>query len=212
MNTMTRIVKLVALVAALLLSARTPAADPPAKPALLQAETVIWAGLDYSQTRFYGTEDFKHPEELFPEILEAWNQRFLETLIQDKSEPLSKALGKRVQPDINAVSAGNRAARSSAIIRQNDIFCNESHLKEPDLAEAVRAYKMTSTNGLGLVFIMDRLVKSEKKGALYRVFFDVATREILAKDRLVVKAGGLTFRKYWFKVPRDAVKDLKKLL
>ena len=78
---------------------------------------------------------------------------------------------------------------------------NESHITERDIAAEVRSYKMENTNGLGLVFIVDRLVrkysapkdfshasaihqiKNVSAGAVYVVFFDISTREVISFDR-----------------------------
>ena len=69
---------------------------------------------------------------------------------------------------------------------------------------------MESKSGLGLVFIVDRLVKPARKGAVYIVFFDVAKREVISADRVVHPAGGAGFRNHWFGVIKKADGDLRK--
>jgi hypothetical protein len=205
---------LIVLFCTLLVSATVVAADkagtPPSNP-LLKSDTVVWAGLDYSMVRMYGTLDFLKPEDIFPAALESWNNLFINELVFHKSERLQKATGKTVKSEIEGVVARNKLAKTDQIIRQDGNFCSETHIKDSDIAEAVRSYKLTSTNGLGLVFIVDRLVKVEKKGAVYLVYFDIAKREVIAKERVIVKAAGFGFRNYWFRVPKDALPSLKKL-
>jgi hypothetical protein len=186
------------------------AAAPAASP-VLQSDTVVWAGLDYSLVRMYGTMDFREPETIFPQYLEAWNGLFIQELVVHKSERLSKATHKKVVTDTEGMSKRNALAKPEQIIRQDGKFTDETHIKDEDIAAAVRSYKLSNTSGLGLVFIVDRLVKTEQKGAVYLVYFDVATREVLAKQRVVVKAGGFGFRNYWFRVVKDALPHLKKL-
>ncbi len=185
-------------------------AKPPANP-LLKSDTVIWAGLDYSMVRMYGTMDFKEPEKIFPEMFDNWNGLFLTELVFHESARLQKAVGKTVKPEIEGMAARNKLAKTDQVIRQDGKFSEETHIKDSDIAEAVRSYKLTSTGGLGLVFIVDRLVKVEQKGAVYLVFFDVATRDVLAQQRVIVKAAGFGFRNFWFRVPKDALPRLKKL-
>jgi len=183
--------KWILLLCALVASASLFAVDKTAKQTanpLLKSDTVIWAGLDYSMVRMYGTMDFKEPEKIFPDMFDNWNGLFLTELVFHESARLQKAVGKTVKP-----------------------FCEDTHIKDADITEAVRSYKLTSTSGLGLVFIVDRLVKAEQRGAVYLVYFDVATREVIAKQRVIVKAAGFGFRNYWFRVPKDALRNLKKL-
>ena len=84
--------------------------------------------------------------------------------------------------------------------------------KFEDIAKAVKSYKMENKSGLGAVFIVDRLVKQDKKGqgAVYVVYFDVASREVLFTQRKVSNATGFGFRNYWFRVIKDAEGTLSK--
>ena len=60
------------------------------------------------------------------------------------------------------------------------------------------------------MFIVDRLVKSEARGAVYLVFFDLASREVIATERVIGRASGVAFRNYWFGVIKSAESGLKK--
>jgi hypothetical protein len=66
---------------------------------------------------------------------------------------------------------------------------------------------------VAVVFIVDRLIKLDKKGegAVYVVAFDIGTREVLSSERVVGKAVGFGFRNYWFRVIKDAEKGLGKI-
>ena len=186
------------------------AGTPPSNP-LMKSDTVVWAGLDYSMVRMYGTQDFQKPEEIFPEMFAKWNSLFLTELVLHKSERLQKATGKTVNSELDGMADRNKLAKTDQVIRQDGKYCAETHIKDSDIADAVRSYKLTSTSGLGLVFIVDRLVKAENRGAVYLVYFDIANREVIAKERVIVKAAGFGFRNFWFRVPKDALPSLKKL-
>ena len=85
--------------------------------------------------------------------------------------------------------------------------------------------KMENTNGLGLVFMIDRLINVHYEpaanhetrkninstGAIYVVFFDVATREIISEKREIhnIAVGG-NFRNYWFGPIKDTGSGLGK--
>jgi hypothetical protein len=85
-------------------------------------------------------------------------------------------------------------------------------LTEDNIASAVRSYSLKADKGLGLVFIMDRLVKAQQTGCLYVVFFDIASRKVVSSERVCADAGGAGFRNYWFKPIKNVVqKKLPKM-
>jgi hypothetical protein len=86
-----------------------------------------------------------------------------------------------------------------------------SHITEQDIAATVRAYDIRYKEGLGLVFLMDRLVKAQQTACLYVVFFDIRSRKVLYSQRRCEKAGGIGFRNYWFAPVKHAVKVLPSL-
>jgi hypothetical protein len=77
----------------------------------------------------------------------------------------------------------------------------------------VKSYNLKFPSGTGVVFIVDRFVKFDRKaeGAVYVVAFDIASRQIIFSKRETARAGGIGFRNYWFRVIKDAEKALKKL-
>jgi hypothetical protein len=174
--------------------------------ALLKSDTVIWAGLDYSLVRMYGTKDFKEPDNIFPHMLDSWNELFL----RERISTLSSTLKKKVEPDSEQMAERNKLAKPDQVIRQDGNFASETEITAKDIADAVRSYKLSKQSGLGLAFIVDRLVKSQGCGAVYLVFFDVATREVVASERVIAKANGVGFRNYWFGVIKGSESGLKK--
>lgn len=172
---------------------------------LPKADTVIWAGLDYSMVRMYGTQDFRDPESIFPKYFDTWNALFL----QERLKTLGSFLNKRVESDTEHIGERNKIATTKQVIRQDGNFVEASDITSKDIADAVRAYKLSEKSGLGLVFIVDRLVKTEAKGAVYVVFFDISTREVVASERVIAKAGGAGFRNYWFGVIKNAEPELR---
>lgn len=206
----------------------------PSKNPLMSSDTVVWVGLDYSMVRMIGTTDFNMPDVIFPGMLEKWNQLFLD----ERVELVAKTLGKRVVTDIGGVTERNKTATSEQIILTPDpkFMVKESHITQQDISAAVRSYRMEKTNGLGLVFIVDRLVRrplyepvtdtdsigrhhgqtggqtgGEARGAVYVVFFDIATREVISAEREVHPvATGSNFRNFWFGIIKDTDKNLGK--
>jgi hypothetical protein len=172
-------------------------------------DTLVWCGLDYSMVKMIGTMDFRQPEQIFPTMLVAWNGLFMKEML-----PELEKMAKSVATDLAAVEARNEQASAKQVEHEDgsrEEKVAASHIKEADIADAVRAYKLKNDQGLGLVFIMDRLVKAQETGCMYVVFFDVASRKVVHSERVCAPAGGMGFRNYWFRPIKDAVKKLPKM-
>lgn len=170
---------------------------------------LVWCGLDYSRVKMIGTQDFRQPDQIFPGMLAKWNDLFMVEML-----PKLESMAKSVESDLDAVTARNEKASGSQINRADgtqDQMVKPTDITEADIAEAVRGYKLKHDQGVGLVFIMDRLVKVQETGCLYVVFFDVASRRVLHSERLCEKAAGFGFRNYWFRPVKAAVDKLPKM-
>jgi hypothetical protein len=187
------------------------AADKPPKNPLLASDTVVWAGLDFTLTKMIGPGAFNDPASIFPGMLEAWNNLFL----AERLRFVEKETKKKVVTDIGGVTEANKGASTRQV--QVNIGPEDSvettHITREDIAKAVKNYKMEHKSGLGVVFIVDRFVKQDKrgKGAVYVVGFDIGTREVLFSQREVHNATGFGFRNYWFRVIKDSERALKNL-
>jgi hypothetical protein len=151
--------------------------------------------------------------------------------IDERIEKVADVLKKRVSIDIGGVTERNMTATAKQIILAPGPAdtIEQSHITQQDIATAVRSYKLEKTNGLGLVFIVDRLAGTGKGiaildtkrnevlvrrfgnlGAVYVVFFDVATREVISAEREIQQAGGSGFRNFWFGVIKRTDSKLSK--
>jgi hypothetical protein len=167
---------------------------------------LVWCGLDYTKVKMIGTMDFRQPEQIFPGMLSAWNGLFMQEML-----PHLESMAGSVESDLAAVQARNEKAGSSQIQHEDgtsDEMVKPTDITERDIAEMVRNYKLKRDQGLGLVFIMDRLVKAQQKGCLYVVFFDIGSRKVLYSERLCETAAGMGFRNYWFRPVKTAVAKL----
>jgi len=170
---------------------------------------LVWCGLDYSKAKFIGTQDFRQPEQIFPGMIEAWNGLFMNEMI-----PQMEKMAKSVGSDLHAVEAANEKCDKSQIVHEDgtkDEMVTPSHITDADIAKMVGAYDLKHDKGVGLVFIMDRLVKAQETGCMYVVFFDLGSRKVLHSERVVASAGGIGFRNFWFRPVKDAVKKLPKM-
>jgi hypothetical protein len=173
------------------------------------ADDLVWCGLDYSKVKMIGTLDFQRPEQIFPGMLTAWNGLFMAEML-----PELEKMAKSVRTDLKAVQERNEKAGANQIEKKDgssDEMVKPTHITEAEIADVVRSYKLENDKGLGLVFIIDRLVKAQETECMHVVFFDVASRKVLRCERMCSKAGGFGFRNFWFRPIKDAVKQLPKM-
>lgn len=170
-------------------------------------DTLVWCGLDYSMVKMIGRSDFNQPERIFPGMIVEWNTMFL------REVPELVDLAKAVKIDTTAVAARNEKTGPQQIERvdgSRDEFVKPTHITERDISEVVRSYQLSNATGLGLVFLMDRLVKEQETACLYVVFFDVSSRKILHSERMCNDTTGGSFRGHWYRPIKLAVENLSK--
>ena len=190
---------------------------------LVASDTVIWTGLDYSLASVIGragansTFAFAKEQTNFPAVYEKWNNLFLD----ERVNAVASALGKKIEVDINGVMDSNRKTFNSQLKFSTHISEETTAPNIPliEIVNQVRSYKMDHTNGLGLVLIIDKLIEGSfyghaskpSFGAVYVVFFDVATREVISAEREVYTIqSAANFRNFWFGPIKDADSSLIK--
>lgn len=205
-----------------------PAVAADKRNPLMAQEPLVWVGIDYSMIRLIGSSEFRVPDLIFPGMFEKWNALYLD----ERVELLPKALNKHVAIDIGAVTEQNRKATADQIIEKpgpKDVI-GETHIDKQAIGDAIRSYKMEKKNGLGLVYIVDRFIEARlvnpsnarsgapqvvrisAAGAVYIVFFDVATREVISTERVVENVNtGANFRNFWFGIIKGVDERLGKL-
>jgi hypothetical protein len=177
--------------------------------ATVSSNALVWCGLDYSKVKMIGTLDFRQPSQIFPGALLEWNGLFMKEML-----PKLEAMFPLVESDLKAVEALNEKVTASQIEREDGTRAekvNPTDITETNIADIVASYSLKHDKGIGLVFIMDRLVKAQETGCLYVVFFDISSRKVLHSERVVARAGGFGFRNYWFSPIKTAVEKLPKM-
>ncbi len=203
------------------------AKDEKLSQAMRAANSVVWAGLDYSLMKMIGTTNtIRVPDLLFQEMPAKWNDLFLD----ERIEGVAASLGKRIDIDIAGVTERNRQLSPGQLELNNQSVdaIKESHIGGSQIANAVQSLKLSQNNGLGLLFLVDRFVCDKKlqptpgrtsnnapptylsrAGAIYVVFFDIATREVLSSKREIRYIGtGGSFRNFWFGPIKDIDSEL----
>jgi hypothetical protein len=171
------------------------------------APEVVWAGLDYSRVVLVGPSGFTDRDKIMAEFPSAWNDLFLREQLGD----LKKALGREVRVDVAGVAAANAAVRQATVVdAEGDKrhYLDSASISPDQIASRVRSYAMAQKSGVGLVFIVERLVKTYEMASLHVVLFDLETRAVLQSRRECHPGRGFGFRSYWFNPVKEAVRGL----
>jgi hypothetical protein len=175
---------------------------------IVQASEIRFYGIDYSRVQMIGSDDFAKPEEIFPKYLDTWN-----TLVaSEQLDDLESNLGnKQIVSDFDVIIEVNKTATADQVVRTIGLPKHlEPSLSSTDLEQMIKGYPLTDTDGVGLVFVGDALVKAQKSGCFHTVFFDVASRDLLSATHGCYGVGGFGFRNYWFTPVKEAISGLKK--
>ena len=128
--------------------------------------------------------------------------------------PKLQKMAKSVRTDLSSTQERNDKAVVSQIERKDgseEEMVKPSHITDADIAEMVKSFKLDAREGMGLVFVMDRLVKNQAVGCMYVVFFDIPSRKVIRSERVCGRAGGAGFRNYWFRPVKETVERLPKM-
>jgi len=170
-------------------------------PQLAGATELVWLGIDYTGVKMVGLEGFNRPDEIFPSLLKNWNGLFVTEMLPDLRERVKKP----VRVDVEHMIARNRQATRAQIIEAATLGEN---LRPADVKRMVASYNPVTRSGVGLVLIMDLMLKHEERACLYATFVDLASRTVLDSQRVCHATGGFGFRNYWFSPIKEAVRTL----
>ena len=169
---------------------------------------VTFVGIDYSLAKFIGSGDFQDVGQVTTYYPGEWNRLWA----SEQMEDLAKAAGPVTQ-EIQTVAANNGKVAEAQIVRADggDSNVTATDITAEALQKLVRGYTLTSKEGLGLVLVVDRYVKLQETGCSYIVYFDAASRDIRAQERVCKQASGFGFRNYWFRTEKDLMGDIGRL-
>ncbi len=84
-----------------------------------------------------------------------------------------------------------------ATIKANGVADLEKGLTPADIDKHVKKYDLHGQKGIGLVFIMDGMSKTNKEAYVYATLIDLSSKKVLLTERFTGKAQGFGFRNYW---------------
>lgn len=182
------------------------------KDDILKADKLTWYGIDFSKVKMYPSGEFRDKEKIRDEYFSAINDVIL---AEKKKFNLPEFFQKKdVDNDLSIIKERNLTVKLEDMVTDNE--SEVLHLSADKINEIVKEYPAAKEQGIGVVFIMESMDKSEKAATMYITFFDKTTKKVIHTQKMTGKAGGFGFRNYWvspvFKVLKemeDVIADLK---
>jgi len=105
----------------------------------------------------------------------------------------------------------NKLNEASTIKKTSNVGDLEKNMLKPeDIRNHVKAYDLSGKKGIGLVFIMDGMSKTNKESTMYVTLIDLAKKKVLLAERLTGSTGGFGLRNYWLSPVYKVLNDIDK--
>ena len=151
-----------------------------ATDAIVEADAIVYVGVDYRNVRFYGKSFDKKKDRIFPAHFDKANKKYSKGFLED----LGKVLGrKKVVTDVSALADRNAEASAAEQVSTERQDPDDSHLNAAALEEIVASYELRENRGVGLAFVAEQVIQRPRRTCYYATFFDVETREIIRANR-----------------------------
>jgi len=168
---------------------------------------LIWFGVDFSNVRLIDKTGFTNPSAIRDEYFNSINDVVIN---EPKKYNLERAFNnKNIVSDLSIVKKRNL----TPIIEEMVIDITEQDLiiSEEDIPSIVNEYEMAYKNGIGIVFIVQSLLKipGNKVGNMYVTFFDIQTKDILLTELMSSQPRGFGFRNYWVRTVYSVLNQIR---
>lgn len=153
---------------------------------------VTWLGVDFTLVKMIGMADVN--------LTDVRDRQFTginQVIVNEpKKYEIADAFDKNnVTNDISAVNKRNEKANTDGM--KSDNASDYQLLKPEDIAKLVKGFDFGEKKGLGILFVMEGMNKTEKEGSMYVTLVDMGRRKVLMTERVTGKAQGFSWRNYW---------------
>ena len=169
---------------------------------------VTWLGVDYSNVKLIGdftqfsTAGSKSSVEIKNQYFPRWNNLILSE--SEKYDVKGMLRKEDMKFDINMITEIN--AKASA----QDLETNSAkQLTKDEIKAFVKAYPTTDKDGIGIVFIAEKLDKLELMAYYHFVAFNMKTKEVILQERIEGAPAGFGLRNYWAGSIYAVIKKIK---
>ncbi len=152
---------------------------------------IVWFGLDFSHSKMISHEGFSNPDQIVDKFFRSWNNLILKE--QDKYDIRKHFRKKKVDYDLSIVTERNDNVDPDELVLDS---WETYELPEEKVGQIINEYE-SDKSGIGLVFIIESFNKTTETGTMYVTFFDIASKEVLFKEKMSGETGGFGFRNHW---------------
>lgn len=163
---------------------------------------ITFLGLDFTQAKFIGQDGFNDPEKIKTYYLQLWNE-MLETEY-DKYN-----IKEQLRAENYTTSVDDMIALNDGYDVKSNILNGTYNISEKDVEKAVKKYKLSSKEGIGVVYVVESFSKTDERAYVWVTFINMKNNKVLYTEKVEAKAGGFGFRNYWLGAVYNVNKTLK---
>lgn len=153
---------------------------------------LTFLGLDFTNAKYIGSVGFTDPNAIKNQHMVSWN-----TLIEaePKKFSLQKAFNLKDDKYVSKVEDMVKLNKSAQV--EGNIIDQSYSITEDDVKKSVSRYSLSEKDGIGLVYVVESLSKTQEVLTAWVTFIDLSTKKVLYTEKVEGKAGGFGFRNYW---------------
>lgn len=160
---------------------------------IFETQEMTFYGYDYSHFKLADAKKFAKSKEDKDNMVSIWTAWLNKYITQD-------LLQKRMFKTKVTMNGSVTEAINQKYTLADNLIEERYFLEKKNIPTWIKSYNLTETDGLGFVAIMECYDRNKDKASMYFVFFDIASREILANIPFETKeADGGGLEEYWGK-------------
>ncbi len=158
---------------------------------VLHTDELVFYGIDLTQAKMIGVEEFPKGQEIKNKYFKAWNQLMVDE--KGKYDVRDFYRAKKAPYDISIVNERNNTVDDMTLVSNVT-----NTVTEADVRRVVSQYN-TFRSGIGLVFIVEHFKKFQRDNfaSIWVTFFDIKTKDVIFARKLKGKPGGFGLRNHW---------------
>ena len=190
-----------------LLAAQTRVAAQSLKDFFANSSTpALYLGLDYTKAKVI--DDISATP---PDIKERYYPGINDLILTEPKKYDLNAVFHRsnIEHDLGPVTARNEKINADDI--RSTSSSDYHRLKAEDINGVVSAYNFGTHKGIGILFVVEAMSKTDKGAAIWVTFVDMSSKKVLMTERLEGKTSmGFGFRNYWAIPVHNVMEEIEK--
>jgi ribosomal protein L15 len=160
---------------------------------LLSGSTKLtFLGLDFTQAKYIGKIGFTDAEAIKNQHMVSWNN-----LIEAEPKKFSLQKAFNLKADQYVSNVEDMVKLNKTVDVGKNITDDAYSITEDQVKKSVSHYSLGAKEGVGLVYVVESLNKTEEKLIAWVTFIDLSSKKVIYTEKVEGKAGGFGFRNYW---------------